>query len=226
MKKLIKLCTKDVHFNFNGITYVQKDGVAMGSPLAPVLAGIFMVELERAVIPKLSQHLQFWEHYVDDTICFVRNVYQEFVMSCLNSFHNSIQFTYEIEKENEIYFLGMFHTFMIRSGQKIEIRVYRKSTNTDIYIHCNSYSYAPSSWKRSTLRTLIMRAYTISSNDSYLKLELKHLRRVFHERNGYLQWFITNVMNEVKRSNKPREHLQGINENEKGVTSKRTLILP
>ena len=33
-------------------------------------------------------------------------------------------------------------------------------------------------------------------------------------------------MNEVKRSNIPREHFQGINENENGVTSKRKLILP
>ena len=32
MKELIKLCTKDVHFNFNGAAYVLKDGVAMGSP--------------------------------------------------------------------------------------------------------------------------------------------------------------------------------------------------
>ena len=52
MKELIKLCSKDVHFNLNGSTYVQKDRVAMGSPLAPILAGIFMVKLERAVIPK------------------------------------------------------------------------------------------------------------------------------------------------------------------------------
>ena len=72
----------------------------MGSQLAPVLVGIFMVELERAVIPKLSQHLQFWKRYVDDTICFVYNGYQGFVLSRLNSFHNSIQFTYEIEKGN------------------------------------------------------------------------------------------------------------------------------
>ena len=33
-------------------------------------------------------------------------------------------------------------------------------------------------------------------------------------------------MNEMKRSNIPREHFQGINENENGVISKRTLILP
>ena len=132
MKELIKLCTKDVHFNFNGTTYVQKDGVAMGFPLAPVSARIFMVELERAFIPKLSQHLHCWKCYVDDTIYFVCNGYQEIVLSCVNDFHNSIQFTYEIEKENEISFLDIL---IIRSGQKFETRVYRKSTNTDIYIH-------------------------------------------------------------------------------------------
>ena len=71
-----------------------------------------------------------------------------------------------------------------------------------------------------------MRAYMISSNDSYLKLELKHLRKVFHERNGYPHWFITKVMNEVNRSNIPRGHFQGINKNENGVINKRTLILP
>ena len=63
-----------------------------------------------------------------------------------------------------------------------------------------------------------MTAYTISSNDSYLK--------VFHERNGYPHWFITKVMNEVKRLHISRKHFQRINENENGVTSKRILILP
>ena len=57
-------------------------------------------------------------------------------------------------------------------------------------------------------------------------LKLKYLRKVFHEQNGYPHWFITKVMSEVKRLNVPREHFQGINENENGVTSKRTLILP
>ena len=46
----------------------------MGSPLALVLAGIFMVELETAVLPKLWQHIQFWKGYVDDTSAlFVMN---------------------------------------------------------------------------------------------------------------------------------------------------------
>ena len=47
MKELILLCTKTVHFTFDGKTYVQTNGVAMGRPLGPVLSGIFMVELEK-----------------------------------------------------------------------------------------------------------------------------------------------------------------------------------
>ena len=47
MKELLETCTKEMHFSFNGIIYRQRDGVAMGSPLGPVLANIFMVELEK-----------------------------------------------------------------------------------------------------------------------------------------------------------------------------------
>ena len=46
MRELLYLCTKNAHFTLNNKTYLQVDGVAMGSPLGPVLANIFMVELE------------------------------------------------------------------------------------------------------------------------------------------------------------------------------------
>ena len=69
MKELLNLCTQSVHFTFDGNIYVQKDGVAMGSPLGPVLANIFMVELERSVIPTLMDKMTCWTRYVDDTLC-------------------------------------------------------------------------------------------------------------------------------------------------------------
>ena len=50
MKELLLLCTKEVHFTYRNGIYQQNDGVAMESPLGPVLAGIFMVELETSVI--------------------------------------------------------------------------------------------------------------------------------------------------------------------------------
>ena len=67
------LCTKGVHFTFDGKTYVETDGVAIGSPLGPVLSGIFMVELENNLIQTLSEYLACWKRYVDDTISFIKN---------------------------------------------------------------------------------------------------------------------------------------------------------
>ena len=36
MRDLLLLCTKNVHFSYNGDIYTQADGVAMGSSLGPV----------------------------------------------------------------------------------------------------------------------------------------------------------------------------------------------
>ena len=46
MKELLLLCIKNVHYMLNSDIHQQFDGVAMGSPLGPVMAGIFMVKLE------------------------------------------------------------------------------------------------------------------------------------------------------------------------------------
>ena len=60
MKKLLEICTKEMHFSFNGVIYRQVDGVAMGSPLGPVLANVFMVELERTLVPQLEGSVALW----------------------------------------------------------------------------------------------------------------------------------------------------------------------
>ena len=101
MKELLILCTKSVHFAFNNQTYIQVDGVAIGSPLGPVLANIFMVELETSVIPNLSNKVKLWKRFVDFTYCLARSEYVDNILA-LNSFHKNIKFTIAIEKDNTI----------------------------------------------------------------------------------------------------------------------------
>ena len=50
MKQILIIFTKKVHFTFNEELCKQTDGIAMGSPLGPVLTDIFMVELENNIL--------------------------------------------------------------------------------------------------------------------------------------------------------------------------------
>ena len=84
MKKLLTLRTKNVNFSFNNEIYIQIDGVAMGSPLGPVIENIFMVEVETTLVPKLEDHVQKWKRFADDTFAYVKVGSVEYVLPVLN----------------------------------------------------------------------------------------------------------------------------------------------
>ena len=67
--KMLSFTLKQNHFLFDGKVYNQVDGVAMGSPLGPVMANIFMCELERKALEQYSGTLpSLYRRYVDDTL--------------------------------------------------------------------------------------------------------------------------------------------------------------
>ena len=166
----------------------------MGSPPGPVLANIFMVELERNIIPTSSNDILLWKRYVDDTIDFIKLTSINKVLETLNSYHTNNKFTIEIKSENKTSFLDVL---LICSNSLISTKVYRKNTNTDIYI--NWKSFAPNNWKWGTLKTLVTRAFDICSTDDHLKEELEHIRTVFHHRNSYSLWTINKVIDDAKK---------------------------
>ena len=96
MKELLYICTKNFHFSFSNEIYMQNDGVTIGFPLGPVLANIFMVELERTIIPSFSDKIKLWKRYVDDTSTFVKTDEIKDILSSLNSCYSNILFTMEI----------------------------------------------------------------------------------------------------------------------------------
>ena len=120
---MILLCTTNVHFIFNKDIYKQTDGVAISSPLGPVLAGIIMVELENTMVPRLSNHLNFCRRYVDDTFTFVKEELITFDLEQLNSYNPNLQLSFLV-------------VLVIRqSNNKFGTTVYRKNTIADIYLN-------------------------------------------------------------------------------------------
>ena len=134
-----------------------------------------------------------WKRYVDDTATYVKPDAIGHVLSVLNSFHENISFTYEQEINGKIFFLDIL---ILRNGNNFETTVHRKSIHNDTYLEWESF--APNTWKRGKLRTLVLRAHAIYSTKELLDQEINHLQHVFVTFNGHSKWVTLQVLNKVE----------------------------
>ena len=64
LTKLFLFATAQTHFSFLGNFYDQIDGVAMGSPLAPVLANLFMGHHEKRWLENYNDNNNIYSIYM------------------------------------------------------------------------------------------------------------------------------------------------------------------
>ena len=77
---------------------------------------------------------------MDDSICFIKIEYVEYILSVLNGFDNNLEFTFEEENDGMLPFLDVL---ICRNDNSIETTVYIKSTNNDIYLNWNAFAPVP-----------------------------------------------------------------------------------
>ena len=182
INSLLNLATKESLFLFNNEYFYQTDGVAMGSPLGPTLANLFMSYHEQIWLNEcpLDFKPKFYRRYVDDIFILVENIdhihkFQDY----LNSKHPNINFTTEIETNNKLPFLD---NLIERKSDNFVTSVYRKATFTGVYTHYQSF--LPSVYKIGLLSTLLFRYFSICSNFVLFHLEVLEFKKIFLK-NGY-----------------------------------------
>ncbi|XP_068684490.1 uncharacterized protein [Montipora foliosa] len=105
--ELLRIATKNQLFQFEGNLYEQVDGVAMGSPLGPLMANAFMCNIEKQLETE-NKMPAFYKRYVDDTLSAMPDVEAAIdFLTTLNNSHPSIDFTMELEENGRLPFLGM-----------------------------------------------------------------------------------------------------------------------
>ena len=181
-KQLLELATKESFILFNGRYYKQTDGVAMGSPLGPTLANIFLCYHEKSWLEHCPGDYKpvYYKRYVDDIFCLFHseNQVQEF-LSYLNSRHQNMNFTFENESENYMPFLDVK---VIRSDGTFITSMYRKQTFSGVYT--NFSSFIPELYKRNLISTLLYRIHTICSTWELMHKEVSNLKQILR-RNSY-----------------------------------------
>jgi len=87
---------------FNGEYFDQTDGVAMGSPLGPLFANMFMCAFEMKHMKALTKlGVKRWHRYVDDIFAtFENKEAAEKVLEYMNKQHQNLKSTTETENNN------------------------------------------------------------------------------------------------------------------------------
>ena len=170
--ELFQFCTSKTNFLFDGKIYDQIDGIAMGSPLAPTLANLFMGHHEEKWIENFTDSKPiFYRRYVDDIYAVFHNCDgADKFFEYLNEQHANIKFTQEKNKDGKLPFLDV----LIDNSNKFNTSVYHKPTFTGLFM--NFKSFVPQCYKLNLIKTLLDRVFKINNTWVGFDVDLKSLK--------------------------------------------------
>jgi len=173
----------------------------MGSPLGPLFANIFMDEFEQKHMNKLKElGVINWMRYVDDIFATITNQQQHTsILNYLNSQHNNIKFTIEMERNNKIPFLD---TCITKKNNRLSTSIYHKPTFTGIYL--NWTSLTSRKYKISLIYCLCDRIWKICQNPEERDQEFRKLKHTL-AKNEYPETIINKEIDKFIRNKTPRE---------------------
>ena len=183
---LLEFFLKNTYFSYQGRFYEQTEGAAMGSPISPIVANLFMEDLKVQAIRTSTTPPTLWKRFVDDTFTIIKKNNRDSFLQHLNSIHPNTKFTCEeVREDGSMPFSGILIT--PEEDGSLKTSVFRKPTHTDLYLQWDSHHTIPS--KYSVAGTLYHSEITVCSNPQLLQEEEKNLFKAL-KRCKYPTWAI------------------------------------
>jgi hypothetical protein len=197
---------------FNGDIYQQTNGAAMGSPMIPPYANIFMYQLEKNTVYKYKNSglLLLYKRFIDDVFIITKDSNITELKNELNSLHPSIKLEWTpAAKHCSFLDLNVF----VKNG-KLHTNVYQKQLNT--YAYLPFHSYHTKAQKRGFIKGEAVRYARICTSEVDFKLMVK-LFTLRLQRRGYPLSFIQKSLGQVQHKDRHNYTVTAKSTNKKAI---------
>ena len=214
---LAKLVLTSNYFTFNGKLYLQKQGTAMETRMAPNYAIIFMHSVEEEILKNTTLKPRIWRRFIDDVFIVWTHGKEtlEKFLNYINQVHETIKFTAEYSTQ-EVPFLD---TLVYKLKNKLATKVYHKKTDDKMYLHYSSAH--PRSQKDAIPYSLFIRCKRICTENRHFNMEVQEITNKLAHR-GYPKELI--VKSYLKARNQDRDNLLKMDEKPNNQKKKIRLI--
>ena len=204
------------YFEFGDNLYLQVNGTAMGTRMAPQYANIFMADLEQRFLSSHPLEPLLYLRFLDDIFIIwthgkeaLERFHQDF-----NNFHPTINLSLD-HSTQQVHFLDT--TVQLHNG-RINTTLYRKPTDRYSYLHASSYH--PKHTTRSIVYSQALRYNRICSNALDQDSHLRDLQQAFLG----LQYPPNEVKKQINRARLvPRNSL--LQDKPKGTNNRTPLVV-
>ena len=98
---LLEFCLRSTYFTFQNKYYEQVEGAAMGSPISPIVANLYMENFKVRAINTSPHPPLMWKRFVDDTFVVITAAHKQEFLDHINSIDHHIQLTSEDSRSDE-----------------------------------------------------------------------------------------------------------------------------
>ena len=178
---------------FQDQIYQQTNGAAMGSPMIPPYANIFMYQLEKQTVHKFTNSgmLLLYKRFIDDVFILTKDSNITELQNELNNLHPSINLSWSSSAKH----CNFLDIVVSIKNNKLSTSVYQKQLNT--YAYLPFHSYHTTAQKRGFIKGEAIRYARICTNESDFKLMVR-LFTLRLQRRGYPLSFIHKALGQVQ----------------------------
>ncbi len=190
----LRMVLENNFFYYKGTLYLQVNGTAMGTPVAPVYANIFVGWLEIALVIKLKEEkiLLYYKRYIDDTLFVFSHQDSQTINRItlkFNQLNANIVFNFELSSTNVTFLdLHIFKGKRFAAQGIFDIRTHKKQMNLHLYVPFTSFQ--PIHQKLGLIKTELVRYIRNSScREDYIQTKTEFFE--YLKLRGYPNWFLS-----------------------------------